>query len=73
MNSRHETVTGSPNGTPDAADPALAPPPVARIVEDIIGCKWSLAVIGAVRRGVQRPGAIEHAIDGLSKRCSTSG
>jgi DNA-binding HxlR family transcriptional regulator len=44
------------------------PPSVARMVEDIVGCKWSLAVLGAVRDGVYRPGAMEHAIDGLSKK-----
>lgn len=33
-----------------------------------MGCKWSLAVLGAVREGVCRPGAIEHAIQGLSKK-----
>ncbi len=38
------------------------------MVEDIVGCKWSLAVLGAVRGGVVRPGAIEHAIAGLSKK-----
>ena len=43
-------------------------PKVARMVEDIVGCKWSLAVLGAVRGGVCRPGAMEHAIDGLSKK-----
>ncbi len=43
-------------------------PNVARMVEDIVGCKWSLAVLGAVRSGVQRPGALEHAIEGLSKK-----
>jgi DNA-binding HxlR family transcriptional regulator len=42
--------------------------PVARMVEDIVGCKWSLAVLGAVRGGVRRPGAIEHSIEGLSKK-----
>jgi DNA-binding HxlR family transcriptional regulator len=42
--------------------------PVARMVEDIVGCKWSLAVLGTVRAGVLRPGAIEHAIEGLSKK-----
>jgi DNA-binding HxlR family transcriptional regulator len=41
---------------------------VARMVEDIVGCKWSLAVLGAVRTGVCRPGAMEHAIEGLSKK-----
>ena len=43
-------------------------PNVARMVEDIVGCKWSLAVLAAVRGGVRRPGAMEHAIEGLSKK-----
>lgn len=38
------------------------------MVEDIVGCKWSLAVLGAVRAGIRRPGAIEHAIEGISKK-----
>jgi DNA-binding HxlR family transcriptional regulator len=38
------------------------------MVEDIVGCKWSLAVLGAVRSGVHRPGALEHSIEGLSKK-----
>jgi DNA-binding HxlR family transcriptional regulator len=38
------------------------------MVEDVVGCKWSLAVLGMVRRGVRRPGAMEHAIPGLSKK-----
>lgn len=33
-----------------------------------MGCKWSLAVLGMVRQGVRRPGAMEHAIPGLSKK-----
>ncbi len=42
--------------------------PAARMVEDIIGCKWSLTVIDLVRRGVNRPGAMEHAIEGLTAK-----
>lgn len=38
------------------------------MVEDIVGCKWSLAVLGAVRGGVRRPGAMERAIEGVSKK-----
>ena len=38
------------------------------MVEDIVGCKWSLAVLGAVRGGVRRPGALEQAIPGVSKK-----
>lgn len=44
------------------------PPPVARMVEDIVGCKWSLAVLELVRRGVRRPGAMEHSIEGLTAK-----
>ncbi|WP_374658506.1 winged helix-turn-helix transcriptional regulator [Inhella sp.] len=58
MNSRHKTVPQAPNGEGAAA----------RMVEDVVGCKWSLAVLGAVRAGVQRPGALEHHIEGLSKK-----
>ena len=43
-------------------------PRVARMVEDIIGCKWSLAVLGLVRTGVRRPGAMEHSVDGLTAK-----
>lgn len=38
------------------------------MVEDIVGCKWSLAVLDLVRRGVRRPGAMEHALDGLTAK-----
>jgi len=44
------------------------PLPAARMVEDIVGCKWSLAVLGAVREGVRRPGAMERSIGGVSKK-----
>lgn len=45
-----------------------AAPTVAGMVEDIVGCKWSLAVLGRIRSGVVRPGAMEHALPGLSKK-----
>lgn len=38
------------------------------MVENIVGCKWSVAVLGLVRKGVHRPGAMEHAIDGLTAK-----
>jgi DNA-binding HxlR family transcriptional regulator len=41
-------------------------PSVHQMVESIIGCKWSLTVLDLVRKGVCRPGEMEHAIDGLS-------
>lgn len=50
----------------DAAMPGT--PNVGRMIEDIVGCKWTLSVLGAVRSGVCRPGAMEHAIEGLSRK-----
>lgn len=42
--------------------------PVSAMVEDIVGCKWSLSVVRLVRDGVQRPGAMQKAIAGLSTK-----
>lgn len=39
-----------------------------RTLEDVLGCKWSTAVIAAVSRGIKRPGALERAIPGISTK-----
>jgi DNA-binding HxlR family transcriptional regulator len=52
----------------DTAPPDETTPDVRRMVEDIVGCKWSLGVLGAVKQGIRRPGAMEHHIEGLSKK-----
>ena len=41
---------------------------VSAAVEAIFGCKWSLSILGLIRRGVCRPSAIEREIDGLTPR-----
>jgi DNA-binding HxlR family transcriptional regulator len=41
---------------------------VSRMVEDVIGCKWSMAVLGLVRNGIYRPGAMERALPGLTTK-----
>ena len=38
------------------------------MVENIIRCKWSLSVIDLVKRGVNRPGAMERNVDGLTTK-----
>lgn len=43
-------------------------PSVKGMMEDILGCKWSLTVLSLIRKGVHRPGAMEHAVDGLSAK-----
>ena len=40
----------------------------ARMVEDIIGCKWSLTVLGLVSDGVHRPGAMQRRVPGLTAK-----
>src|SRR3982750_563351 len=40
----------------------------ARMVEDIIGCKWSLTVLALVADGVQRPGAMQRRVPGLTAK-----
>lgn len=40
----------------------------ADIVESIVGCKWSLAVLSAIRAGVVRPGRLERRCAGISTK-----
>ena len=40
----------------------------ARMVEDIVGCKWSLSVLGLIAGGVQRPGAMQRRVPGLTAK-----
>ncbi|CAN5591118.1 helix-turn-helix domain-containing protein [soil metagenome] len=39
-----------------------------RRLEDVVGCKWSAAVLGAIGRGVRRPGQLERFIPGISTK-----
>lgn len=41
---------------------------VGRMVESIIGCKWSLSVLDLIRKGVNRPGEMQREIDGLTTK-----
>lgn len=40
----------------------------ARMVEDIVGCKWSLTVLGLIADGIQRPGAMQRLVPGLTAK-----
>lgn len=42
--------------------------PVSRMVEDIIGCKWSLSVLSLIHQGINRPGAMERNVEGLTTK-----
>lgn len=39
-----------------------------RRLEDVVGCKWSAAVLAAIGRGVTRPGQLERFIPGISTK-----
>jgi DNA-binding HxlR family transcriptional regulator len=47
---------------------SLEMPNVAETVEAVFGCKWSLRILGLIREGVNRPGAIERALEGLTPK-----
>lgn len=39
-----------------------------RRLENVVGCKWSAAVLSAIDRGVTRPGRLEKFIPGISTK-----
>jgi len=42
------------------------PPPVAAMVESIVGCKWSVGLLRLLADGCARPSALRRALPGLS-------
>jgi DNA-binding HxlR family transcriptional regulator len=38
------------------------------MVEDIVGCKWSLTVLELLVQGVSRPGAMQRRVSGLTAK-----
>lgn len=43
-------------------------PSVRTIVEDLVGCKWTLHVLQQVRAGVHRPGQLVRTTEGLTRK-----
>ena len=50
----------------------VAPDDAARMVETIYGCKWSLTVYQLLASGINRPGEMVRAVDGLSTKVLNS-
>lgn len=40
-------------------------------LEQVVGCKWSVSVLMAVEDGIERPGSLERAIEGISTKILT--
>ena len=51
-----------------AAMPKLSSRRVEMLLEDVIGCRWTISVLSAVASGVSRPGALERYINGISAK-----
>jgi DNA-binding HxlR family transcriptional regulator len=51
-----------------AAMPKLKSGRVEILLEDVLGCRWTIAVLRAVARGVNRPGALQRHIEGISAK-----
>jgi len=51
-----------------AAMPKLSSRRIDALLEDVIGCRWTISVLRAVAAGVQRPGALERHIPGISTK-----
>ncbi len=41
---------------------------ISRMVEDVVGCKWTLTIMQLIRRGTCRPGALERSVEGLTTK-----
>ena len=56
----------------DGADihqkPARKRTSAAAMMESVYACKWSARILSLIRDGVNRPGAITHALDGLTTK-----
>src|SRR6186713_2459419 len=44
---------------------------VDTLLEDVLGCRWTVSVLRAVASGVNRPGALERHISGISTKVLT--
>src|SRR5437867_762862 len=51
-----------------ASMPKLRSRHVEILLEEVIGCRWTISVLGAVAKGIQRPGALERHIEGISAK-----
>lgn len=46
----------------------VPPRHVGRMVEIVVGCKWSMTVLDLVGQGIVRPGKMERSVEGLSAK-----
>ncbi len=49
-----------------------SPAKTARMVETIIGCKWSITVYHLIANGINRPGIMVRSVEGLTTKVLNS-
>lgn len=59
---------GRPADEENSGETAPAGATAGQMVESVVGCKWSLAVLAALRAGVHRPGELERRCAGISNK-----
>ena len=47
---------------------ATKPQMISRMVEDVVGCKWTLTILQLIRQGTRRPGLLERSVEGLTTK-----
>jgi DNA-binding HxlR family transcriptional regulator len=48
--------------------PKLKTRRVDLLLEEVIGCRWTISVLTSVAKGIKRPGALERHIQGISAK-----
>jgi DNA-binding HxlR family transcriptional regulator len=48
--------------------PPEPPASVSHMVEEVVGCKWSVTVLALITSGVSRPGAMQRRVRGLTAK-----
>jgi DNA-binding HxlR family transcriptional regulator len=43
-------------------------PTTNRMVEDVVGCKWTLSILQLIRQQICRPGVMQRSVEGLSTK-----
>lgn len=38
------------------------------MVEDVVGCKWTLTILQLIRQGTRRPGVLQRSVEGLTTK-----
>ena len=62
-----ESIVPAPADAPPAARSPSREEAFHRIT-DIMGCKWTVAILEAIARGVNRPGRLERELPGLTPK-----